>query len=101
MVWASWTTRGVFTGHGGARTDEAGIVAGDLTVHTTWDGREADVTVQYTGTSEWFTLTGSPVPCHSERRSRDLHQSAVAAVRAGGGAALTPTPTHRAATSPS
>ncbi|MFI1169365.1 hypothetical protein ACH4UM_38840 [Streptomyces sp. NPDC020801] len=84
MVWASWTTTGVFAGHGGAHTKEAGIVSGDLTVHTTWDGRQADVTVQYSGTSQWFTLSGSPVPCASERDSRQLHQGVVEAVRAGG-----------------
>ncbi|MFF4751441.1 hypothetical protein ACWD5R_05680 [Streptomyces sp. NPDC002514] len=89
MVGASWTTPGVFTGRGGVRTDEAGIVTGDLTVHTTWHGRAADVTVQYTGTSTWLTMTGSPVPCRSERHSRDLHQAAVAAVRLGGGATVT------------
>ncbi|MFG2887880.1 hypothetical protein ACGFYV_37390 [Streptomyces sp. NPDC048297] len=89
MLWASWTTLGVFTGRGGVRTDEAGVVSGDLSVHTTWDGSECDVTVQYTGTSEWFTLTGSPVTCHSEWQSRELHQAAVDAVR-GGGAATVP-----------
>ncbi|GHD97010.1 hypothetical protein [Streptomyces naganishii] len=84
MVWASWTTTGVFTGQGGARTEEAGTVSGDLTVHTTWDGQQADVAVQYSGTSQWFTLSGSPVPCHTERDSRQLHQVVVEAVRAGG-----------------
>ncbi|MFI9600151.1 hypothetical protein ACWEQ7_34275 [Streptomyces sp. NPDC004069] len=88
MAWASWTTPGVFTGRGGVRTDEAGVVTGDLTVHTTWDGNEADVTVGYTGTSEWFTVTGSPVPCRSERHSRELHQAVVAAVGAGGAATV-------------
>ncbi|MFF8941605.1 hypothetical protein ACF1A5_04835 [Streptomyces sp. NPDC014864] len=85
MAWASWTTTGVFAGRGGVRTEEAGIVTGDLTVHTTWDGREADVTVQYSGTSQWFTLTGSPVSCPTEQESRTLHQEVVEAVRAGGG----------------
>ncbi|MET8944969.1 hypothetical protein ABZX30_15640 [Streptomyces sp. NPDC004542] len=85
MVHTSWTTTGVFTGQGGARTDEAGIVTGDLTVHTTWNGRQAEVKVQYTGTSGWFTLTGSPVPCPSRQDSRNLHQTVVEAVRAGGG----------------
>jgi hypothetical protein len=84
MVQASWTTTGVFTGQGGVRTDEAGIVTGELTVHTTWDGRQADVKIQYTGTSEWYTLTGSPVPCPSQQASRNLHQAVVEAVRAGG-----------------
>ncbi|MEU8691450.1 hypothetical protein [Streptomyces sp. NPDC048665] len=85
MVQTSWTTTGVFTGQGGVRTDEAGTVTGDLTVHTTWDGKQAVVQVQYSGTSLWFTLTGSPVPCPSRQGSRDLHQAVVEAVRAGGG----------------
>jgi hypothetical protein len=89
MVGASWTTPGVFTGRGGVRTDEAGIITGDLTVRTTWHGREADVTVQHTGTSTRFTLTGSPVPCRSERHSRELHQAVVTAVRQGDGATVT------------
>lgn len=97
MVWASWTTPGVFTGRGGARTNEAGIVVGDLTVHTTWDGRKADVSVQYSGTSQWFTLSGSPVPCRSERGSRDLHQEVVESIRAG--AEATVPRTHQTATS--
>ncbi|MGV9253661.1 hypothetical protein [Streptomyces sp. NPDC003697] len=88
MTWASWTTTGVFAGRGGVRTDEAGILTGDLTVHTTWHGTQADVTVQYSGTSQWFTLTGSPVQCLSEGDSRDLHQVVVEAVRAGGGAGV-------------
>jgi len=88
MVQTSWTTQGVFTGPGGVRTDEAGIVTGDLTVHTTWDARQAVVQVQYTGTSLRYTLTGSPVPCSSQPESRDLHQAVVEAVRAGGGATV-------------
>ncbi|WP_028801197.1 hypothetical protein [Streptomyces sp. 142MFCol3.1] len=86
MAQTSWTTTGVFTGQGGARTDETGIVTGELTVHTTWDGTQADVKVQYSGTSQWFTLTGSPVPCPSRQDSRRLHQAVVEAVRVGGGA---------------
>ncbi|WNM36545.1 hypothetical protein RKE30_17595 [Streptomyces sp. Li-HN-5-11] len=85
MVRTSWTTNGVFTGPGGACTDEAGILTGDLAVHTTWDGKQASVGVQYSGTSQWFTLTGSPVPCSSRQESRYLHQAVVDAVRVGGG----------------
>ncbi|MGW1624544.1 hypothetical protein [Streptomyces sp. NPDC002172] len=88
MVQTSWTTPGVFTGQGGVRTDEVGVVTGELTVRTSWNGRQADVKVQYSGTSEWFTLTGSPVPCPSQRNSRNLHQEVVEAVRAGGGTAI-------------
>ncbi|CAM5312451.1 hypothetical protein SCALM49S_09637 [Streptomyces californicus] len=60
MNWASWTTSGVYAGTGGVRTEEAGILSGDLTVHTTWSDGQASVAVQYSGSSDWFTLTGSP-----------------------------------------
>ncbi|MEU9136949.1 hypothetical protein AB0D33_13460 [Streptomyces sp. NPDC048404] len=88
MAKATWATKSVFTGRGGARTDGAGIMTGDLTVRTTWDGGQADVAVRYTDTAEWFTLTGSPAPCQSEQDSRRLHQGVVEAVRAGGGAVV-------------
>ncbi|MET8452017.1 hypothetical protein [Streptomyces sp. NPDC005209] len=88
MAHASWTTTGVFAGRGGVRTDEAGTVTGDLTLHTTWDGRQVRVAVQYSGTSTWFTVAGSPVSCASAQDSRQLHQAAVEAVRAGGGATV-------------
>ncbi|MGW1818470.1 hypothetical protein ACWCQM_33485 [Streptomyces sp. NPDC002125] len=88
MNWASWTTLGVFAGTGGVRTEEVGVVSGDLTVHTTWTEGQAEVAVQYSGASDWFTLAGSPVPCRSEEESRTFHQSVVDAVRAGGGATV-------------
>ncbi|MER5916763.1 hypothetical protein ABT124_41960 [Streptomyces sp. NPDC001982] len=88
MTGASWTTAGVFAGRGGVRTDEAGIVTGDLTLHTTWDRGTAHVAVQYGGASQWFTLAGSPVPCPTRQESRQLHQAVVEAVRAGGGATV-------------
>ncbi|MFR9799353.1 hypothetical protein ACL02U_26205 [Streptomyces sp. MS06] len=88
MARTSWTTQGVFAGRGGVRTDEAGTMTGDLTVHTTWDGRQAEVEVRYSGTSQGYTLAGSPVPCDSAQESRDLHQAVVEAVRAGGGATV-------------
>lgn len=69
-------------------TVEAGCVTGDLTVHTTWADNEARVAVQYSGASDWFTMSGSPVPCASEEESRDLHDAVVAAVREGNGATV-------------
>jgi hypothetical protein len=66
MSWASWTTPGVYTGRGGVLTDEVGPVTGDVTVHTTWAEGEARVAVQYSGASDWFTMSGSPVPCAVE-----------------------------------
>ncbi|MED7828285.1 hypothetical protein [Streptomyces chiangmaiensis] len=59
----------LFAVRGGVRTDEAGIVTGDLAVHTTWDGERAEATVQYSGTSQWFAFTTSLVPCNSEQDS--------------------------------
>ncbi|GAA2770839.1 hypothetical protein [Streptomyces showdoensis] len=93
MSWASWTTAGVYTGRGGVLTVEAGVLTGDLTVHTTYIDAEARVAVQYSGASDWFTMSGSPVPCGSEEESRDLHDAVVAAVREGGGATV-PTLPH-------
>ncbi|MGV9317263.1 hypothetical protein ACWDR0_34585 [Streptomyces sp. NPDC003691] len=88
MSWASWTTTGVYSGRGGVLTDEVGVLTGDLTVHTTWAGGEARVAVQYSGASDWFTLSGSPTPCLTEDDSRVLHQWVVQAVQEGGGATV-------------
>ncbi|MCQ6553392.1 hypothetical protein NPS70_09320 [Streptomyces sp. C10-9-1] len=92
MSWASWTTPGVYSGHGGVLTHEAGVVAGDLTLHTTWVDGEASVTVQYTGAADWFTVAGSPTPCPSEQASRDLHDAVLAAVRGPTTATVPPLP---------
>ncbi|MFE2476723.1 hypothetical protein [Streptomyces sp. NPDC001194] len=103
MTWASWTTTGVFAGRGGVLTEEAGVLSGDLTVHTTWSGREAQVAVQYSGGSDWFTVTGSPVHCASEEDSRLLHQVMVDAVRTGAAATVPhdiPTGTGRSGPEP-
>lgn len=81
MTWASWTTTGIYAGSGGVLTDEVGIIRGDLTIHTTWSEGQAQIAVQFSGASDWFTMTGSPVPCPSEEASRSLHQSIVESVR--------------------
>ncbi|MET9663437.1 hypothetical protein [Streptomyces sp. NPDC006510] len=88
MAWASWTTCGVFSGRGGVLTDEVGVLSGDLTVHTTWAEDMAQVTVQYTGAIDWFTMSGSPVPCSTEEHSRRLHDAVIRAVRDGGAATV-------------
>ena len=81
MSWASWTTAGVFSGPAGVSTVEAGVLTGQLDIHTTWAEGQAIVTAQYSGSADWFTVSGSPVPCDTEMESRDLHQSVVDAVR--------------------
>ncbi|HTJ72492.1 MAG TPA: hypothetical protein VL551_33440 [Actinospica sp.] len=83
MGWATWTTAGVYSGHAGVHTVEGGVLKGEVTVHTTWVGQEAIITVQYSGAADWCTLADSPVPCASERESRELHQAVVDAVRTG------------------
>lgn len=88
MEWASWTTVAVYAGRGGVSTVEAGIIGGEVDIHTTWAAGQAQVAVQYRGASHWFTLSGSPVPCASADASRQLHDAVVEAVRAGGAATV-------------
>ncbi|MEU9081327.1 hypothetical protein [Streptomyces sp. NPDC048357] len=95
MSWASWTTRGIFTGRSGVETGETGesgetagtglVLTGELDIHTTWTEADglAHITVQYAGASEWLPLVGSPVLCPSEGASRDLHDEVIDAIRAG------------------
>ncbi|MEU8461677.1 hypothetical protein [Streptomyces sp. NPDC029003] len=94
MSWASWTTRGVFAGRAGVRTGEGGpVLTGELDVHTTWIEATglAQVTVQYSGASEWFPLAESPIPCTGEAESRALHDLVIASIRAGTPLLLGPT----------
>ena len=81
MSWASWTTPRVITAAGGVRTVEAGVLRGELDVHTTWAEAQAIVTVQQSGSADWYAVEGSPVPCATEQESRDLHQHIVDAAR--------------------
>ncbi|KEG44392.1 hypothetical protein ACFY83_34735 [Streptomyces althioticus] len=77
----------VKAGPGGAMTDEVGVITGDLTVATSLqpDGR-AGVAVQYTDADEWYTLTGSPAPLPHPDGLRQLHDTVLKAIKAGGGA---------------
>ncbi|MFJ1751288.1 hypothetical protein ACIOJD_34430 [Streptomyces sp. NPDC088116] len=69
-------------------TDEVGVITGDLTLTTALrpDGK-AEVTVQYTGAAEWYTLTGSPVPVPPDGLA-GLHTRVLDAVRSGGQAVV-------------
>ncbi|MEW1914324.1 hypothetical protein AB0442_38965 [Kitasatospora sp. NPDC085895] len=91
-AWATWTTQGILSGPGGVDTLEAGPIYGDLTLHTTWSDHTAVLTVQYTGASEWFTVTGSPVPADTEHQARTLHQHMVDAAKKGHAATAPPPP---------
>ncbi|WEP00707.1 hypothetical protein A6P39_044160 (plasmid) [Streptomyces sp. FXJ1.172] len=83
-------TSTVTAGPGGAMTDEAGVITGDLTVRTTLteDGRRACVTVQYTDADEWYTLTGSPAPI-TEGGLAAYHRDVLGRIRRGQGAMAT------------
>ncbi|GHB52879.1 hypothetical protein GCM10010347_23510 [Streptomyces cirratus] len=74
----------VLAGRGGAMTDEVGVITGDLTLRTVAqpDGK-VRFEIQYVDADEWYTLSGSPV-AHGDPYA--LHQAALRAVRAGGGA---------------
>lgn len=76
----------VTAGPGGAMTDDVGVITGDLTLATTLrtDGH-ADITVQYTGADEWYTLTGSPAPLPPGGLTA-LHTQILDRVRRGGAA---------------
>lgn len=85
----------MFSGHGGVLTDEVGVLSGDLTVHTTWAEDTAQITVQYTGAIDWFTMSGSPVPCSCEEDSRRLHEAVVQSVREGAAATVPRPPAQK------
>jgi hypothetical protein len=95
--WATWTTPGILSGSGGVDTVEIGPVHGDLTVHTTWVDGQAELTVQYTGATDWFTIPGSPVPAATEQQARDIHQHMVEAAKVGRAATAPGQPREREA----
>jgi hypothetical protein len=73
----------VTAGPGGAMTDDAGVITGDLTLRTTRLANNlVDVAIQYTGAAEWYTLTGSPVAV-PDGELENYHQRVLAAVENG------------------
>ncbi|MFG3055468.1 hypothetical protein ACGFZP_31610 [Kitasatospora sp. NPDC048239] len=79
-------TTGITAGPGGVMTVEVGVVTGDLTLRTTWDGRQAILDVQYDGADEWYTVEGSPVPAPSADAAEAAHRAMADTVRRGGAA---------------
>jgi hypothetical protein len=76
---------GFTPGPGGVLTDEAGPLAGELTLHTEVrpDG-EAVLSVSDTGGDDWYTVTGGYYQLDDLSRAEDLHTSAVALLATGG-----------------
>ncbi|WP_198035335.1 hypothetical protein [Streptacidiphilus rugosus] len=48
-TWATSTTEGIFSGHGGVLTEEGDYIQGELTLRTIWSGGHASHPVQYVG----------------------------------------------------
>ncbi|MGN5381780.1 hypothetical protein BIV25_35295 [Streptomyces sp. MUSC 14] len=76
----------VTAGPGGALTDEAGVLTGDLTVATILrsDGHSARVAVQPLGSDNWYTLSGSPAPVPTGQLAA-YHRDLLGRIRRGGG----------------
>ncbi|MFI0228386.1 hypothetical protein [Streptomyces sp. NPDC017086] len=76
----------VTAGPGGAMTDEAGVLTGDLTVATLLlpDGHSVRVAVQHYGDDTWYTLSGSPAPVPAGRLAA-YHRDLLGRIRRGGG----------------
>lgn len=87
MTKLDWTTA-VTTGPGGVRTDEAGVIAGEVTLRTFWSDSDSQalVTLQHKEIPDWYTMSGSPVDAPSEAAGKAVHEAAVDAARQGGGA---------------
>jgi hypothetical protein len=67
----------IVAGPGGVMTDEVGVVTGDLTLKTVFDGAAARVVVQYKGAEEWYAVTGGTVPLADPADAAGVHQLAV------------------------
>ncbi|MFF3068867.1 hypothetical protein [Kitasatospora sp. NPDC057936] len=78
-------TTGITAGPGGVMTVDVGVITGDLTLRTTWNGRQALLDVQYDGAEEWYTVENSPLPAPDRKFARAVHEATVAAIRRGGG----------------
>jgi hypothetical protein len=76
----------VVAGPGGVRTIEAGVVTGELMVATADRGNgAARISARTTDTNQWYELEGSPTLIPATGLAV-LHQAALNAVLAGGGA---------------
>jgi hypothetical protein len=81
---------GFAPGPGGVLTDEAGVVTGDLILHTdvATDGR-ALLSIREAAADDWYTVTGGYYQLDDLSRAEDLHTAAVALLSTGGADART------------
>ncbi|MEE1782772.1 hypothetical protein PUR71_07560 [Streptomyces sp. SP17BM10] len=77
-------TTGISAGPGGVMTVDVGVITGDLTLRTTWNGAQALLDVQYTGADEWYTVENSPVPASDQGSAQAVHEAMIAAMERGG-----------------
>ncbi|MEU6974031.1 hypothetical protein AB0A71_41210 [Kitasatospora aureofaciens] len=76
-------TTGIAAGPGGVMTVEVGVITGELTLRTAWDGRFAILSVQYDGAAEWYAVEGSPVPALDRGSVQAVHEAMTAAICRG------------------
>jgi hypothetical protein len=81
---------GFTPGPGGVLTDDAGVVTGELTLHTEVlpDGR-AMLFVQDPDGEDWYTVAGGHYQLDDVRLAEDLHRAAVTLLSTGGADART------------
>jgi hypothetical protein len=70
-------TADVTAGPGGVMTDEVGVVTGDLTLRTEFDGGQVTLRVQYREAEEWYTVTGGRAPLPAGAGLDAVHTIAV------------------------
>jgi hypothetical protein len=76
----------VVAGPGGVKTIEAGVVTGELMVATADLGNgAARISAKSAGANKWYELEGSPTLIPADGLAV-LHEAALDAARAGGGA---------------
>ncbi|MFF3113589.1 hypothetical protein ACFVSN_30895 [Kitasatospora sp. NPDC057904] len=78
-------TTGITAGPGGVMTVDVGVITGDLTLRTTWNGRQVLLDVQYDGADEWYTVQDSPVPAPDQASALAVHEAMIAVMERGGG----------------
>jgi hypothetical protein len=64
-------------GPGGVRTDEGGVITGDLTLRSELDGDKLTLRVQYKEADEWYKVTGGKATLKDPADLDAVHQVVV------------------------
>ncbi|WP_433870627.1 hypothetical protein [Saccharopolyspora sp. CA-218241] len=63
---------------GGVRTDEVGVITGDLELATECEAGAVVVWLRYAGADEWYRISGADVELHDARDHAALHRALAA-----------------------